>query len=249
MNEHLHFTDEEIVDYLDGSMEGQLRDSLEAVLATDETLKMRVEKMRVAIIAVKQLGLKEKIRAVAAEEKGKQTTETRRYGVTRKILRYSMVAAASVIVFIVLFKVFDKKPGNEDLYLQAYVDYQDNGVRGNENVSPIEDAYRQKKYFIVASLALNGKAVSQKDSFLTGVSYLKTKQTENAIKWLRPVSYGGPFQQDAEFYLALAYLKNGDTKTAASLMRSIHDNPAHVYKNQFSEELIEKVEKKEPRRY
>jgi anti-sigma factor RsiW len=144
MNEHLHFTDEEIVDYLDGSMEGQLRDSLEAVLATDETLKMRVEKMRVAIIAVKQLGLKEKIRAVAAEEKGKQTTETRRYGVTRKILRYSMVAAASVIVFIVLFKVFDKKPGNEDLYLQAYVDYQDNGVRGNENVSPIEDAYRQK---------------------------------------------------------------------------------------------------------
>lgn len=248
MNEHLHFTDEEIVDYLDGIMDKPERKLLEMALSMDEELKKRVDKMRVTIAAVKQLGLIDKVREL--------TTETRRHGETqentpkgtghkgiRKIIRYSMAVAAVLVLFFVI-RSFNTGTTTNTLYNEAFVDYQLSGVRGADTLSKSERFYQEGNYDEFINWEQLNKGHSQLDRLLLGVSYLKTNHPKEAINWLEAISNSGPYHQDAEFYLALAYLKNNNTKTAASLMQKIHNDPGHPYRNQFSDDYIKKVSRK-----
>jgi hypothetical protein len=40
---------------------------------------------------------------------------------------------------------------------------------------------------------------------------------------------------DAEFYLALAYLKKGETKKSTDIFQKIHDNKNHLYNDQVTD--------------
>src|SRR4051812_3276450 len=101
MSENLHFTDEDIVDYLEGIIEPGHKELLERMMEIEEDLKRRVEKMRVAMVAVKQWGLREKVKALTIEtrehgeaQREKATEARGREGAQRKIIRYSMAVAA-----------------------------------------------------------------------------------------------------------------------------------------------------------
>jgi hypothetical protein len=47
----------------------------------------------------------------------------------------------------------------------------------------------------------------------------------------------------AEYYLALAYLKNNDYDQAIELMNVIHDNSSHLYTKKFSRKYINRVKR------
>ena len=47
----------------------------------------------------------------------------------------------------------------------------------------------------------------------------------------------------AEYYLALAYLKNNDYDQAIELMNTIHDNSSHLYTKKFSLKYIKRVKR------
>jgi len=213
-----------------------------------------LEKVKVTIEAVRQIGLIEKVRKITTEARrhgGTQreiATKTQRHeeaqrGTVRKMVRYSLAVAAVIVVFFAV-RSFNSGTSTDALYQQAYVDYQLSGVRGNDTLTLAERLYQQGKYDEVIDLQLRNKSMNQVDRLLTGLSYLKTNHPKEAIEWFNSVSITGPYRQDAEFYLALAYLKNNNTKTAASLMQKIHNDTGHIYRNQFPEDYIKKVEEK-----
>jgi outer membrane protein assembly factor BamD (BamD/ComL family) len=91
--------------------------------------------------------------------------------------------------------------------------------------------------------------LSIKDVFLTGMSYLETNDLSKAISSFQVViadvkeDKTTVLKDAAEYYLAMAYLKNNDYDQAIELMNTIHDNSGHLYKNMFSQKYINKVKR------
>jgi len=169
----------------------------------------------------------------------------------RRILRYSVAIAASIsliIIFIEGCKFYKLSP--QKLYAENYSPYElpTTAGQGDSNVSKIELAYREKKYGAVINLNKTSVLLI-KDVFLTGMSFLETNDYSRAITNFQVViadvkdDKASSLKNAAEYYLALAYLRNNDYDQAIELMTAIHDNSSHLYKDKFSRKYIDRVKR------
>ena len=245
MADFLHDNDEILMKYLDGEMDQPEKESFESQLQKDAGLKEKLERLEVAIASIRQYGTAEKVKGIHCEMM-QEFSSVRKQGKVvsmQKFVRYSLAAAASIIIILVGINLFaSSQLSSEKLYKEAFVDYDASAVRGNENQTDIARYYQNHNYNSVIEKA-GSQSISQKDSLLIGLSYLKTNKLSAAINWLKSISAQSTVSQDAQFYLAMAYLKNKNYNEAAKLIEQIHSDPNHVYHNQFSEEYINKVEK------
>jgi len=244
MADFLHDNDETLMRYLDGEMNAIEKAELESQLQKDAVLKEKLQSLQVAVASVQQLGSVEKVRSVHAEMMQELSSVHKEGKVVpmKKIIRYSLAVAASVIIILVGANLFSSSSlSAQKLYNEAFVDFDASGVRGNSNKTSMSSLYDEHKYSDVISHSIT--PLAQTDSLLVGLSYLKMEKTGEAINWLESISMQNSMRQDAEFYLALAYLKSENYSKALRLMESIHSNPVHIYHNQFSDEYIGKVKK------
>ena len=85
------------------------------------------------------------------------------------------------------------------------------------------------------------------DHFFAAQAYLNSNEPHKAITAFDAVLSANaslpfkPHQEDAEYYLALAYLKAGDAAKALPLLESIHDQPAHSYHKEVGSWYITQV--------
>lgn len=172
-------------------------------------------------------------------------------GKLRRIIQYSVAVAASIfliIIFIEGCKFY--RLSTQKLYAENYTPYEltTTSNAGDSAMSKIEQAYFKKKYGAVISLN-KISVLSVKDVFLTGVSFLETNDYSRAISNFQLVitdvkENKTPGLKDAaEYYLALAYLRNNDYDQAIELMTAIHDNSSHLYKEKFSHKYINRVKR------
>jgi len=245
MAEFLHDNDEILMKYLDGEMDQTEKIMFESQLENDTTLQQKLESLQVAIASVQQYGTAEKVKLVHTEMIQELSSVHKEGKVVpmRKFVKYSLAIAASIIIILVGVNVFTSSQLSSDkLYNEAFVDYDASAVRGSENQTGVVKLYQDHNYASVVEKA-NAQNLSQKDSLLVGLSYLKTDKLSEAINWFKAISQQNPTRQDAEFYLAMAYLRNKNYNEALNLMEQIHSKPDHVYQDQFSDEFINKVKK------
>ncbi|RYZ25567.1 MAG: hypothetical protein EOO10_17935 [Chitinophagaceae bacterium] len=155
-----------------------------------------------------------------------------------------MAVAASAIVLFIGIRVFmNSQSSPEEIYNEAFVDFNLSAARGsNGNESDIEKFYQQKNYTAVTTTT-RSRILSAKDSLLIGLSYLHADKTGQAIRFFEKIaSANSDFQQDAEFYLSLGYLKEKRYDKAARLMKQIAASPAHLYHEQITPGLLEDVD-------
>jgi len=245
--------DDEIMRYMDDEMTDGEKMEFEKRLATDESLKQAMSNLQLAKEAVKSFGLKEKVSGIHRQMMKESGAETpvKQIGNVRRIVRYSVAVAASVLlIFIVIegYKFYTLSP--QKLYSENYTAYELTTTRsGSDSVeSKIEKAYREKNYTEVIKLNANS-VLSVKDVFLTGMSYLEINDVSRAISNLQVViadvkdDKSSVLKDAAEYYLALAYLKNNDYDQAIELMTAIHDNSSHLYKGKFNRKYINRVKR------
>jgi hypothetical protein len=163
----------------------------------------------------------------------------------RRNIRYGVAAIASILLLAIIiegYKFYTLSP--QKLFVEKYEPYK---VVPDTNSTKIENAYSKKKYGEVISL--NRELIlTIKDIFLTGMSYLETKDYSRAASSFQVVITDIKNQQTklkdtTEYYLVLAYLQNRDYDQAIELMNSIHENSAHLYKNKFSRKYINQVKR------
>lgn len=245
MTDFLHDNDETLMRYLDGEIDGIEKEQFESQLQKDAALREKLENLRVAIASVQQYSTIEKVKSVHSEMMQELSFDKKEARVVpvRRIVKYGLAIAASVIVILVGVNLFTaSQVSSEKLYNEAFVDYDVSVSRGTEPQSQISGWYQAHNYAVVVEKA-NAQPISQKDSLLVGLSYLQTNQLANAINWLMSISQQSPVKQDAEFYLSMALLRNKNYNEAVTLMKQIQENPNHVYHNQFTQEYIAKVKK------
>src|SRR5688572_3439873 len=165
----------------------------------------------------------------------------------RRIVQYGVaVAAIIVLVFLIIgvYKFYTLSP--EKLYNENYKPYELT-TAPDESASPIEKAWREKKYGAVINLNKTS-VLSVKDVFLTGMSFLETYDYSRAISSLQVViaeakDNKSQLKDTAEYYLALAFLRNRDYDQAIELMNAIRNNSSHQYKDKFSRKYINRVKR------
>ena len=162
------------------------------------------------------------------------------------IVRYGVAVIASVLlifVCIVVYNFYSLTPTR--LFNEKYEAYNVTPPKDTMETS-IRKAYREKQYTDVINLNANS-VLSIKDVFLTGMAFLETNDLSRAISSyqvvLADVKNDPALKDAAEYYLALAYLKNNDYDQSIELMNAIHDNTAHLYTKKFSRKYIDRVKR------
>jgi len=243
--------DDQLMRYVDGEMSESERAEFEKRLASDKSLQEAIDNLKQAKEAVKAYGLKEKVAWIHQQMMKELKTETPVKSISRvrRIIRYSVAVAASILLIFLGMEGYNFYNLSSDrLFSENYTAYELITTRDgtDTNETKIEKAYRNKIYNEV--IKLNGNSVlTQKDIFLTGMAYLETDDASRAIGSFQIVlldmkeDENSVLKDATEYYLALAYLKNHDYDQAIDLMNAIHNNPSQLYKEKFSRRYINRV--------
>ena len=178
------------------------------------------------------------------EQDGKLTAK--KIGKLQRVVRYGVPLIASVLLIFVCIEVYNfYRLTPTRLFNETYEAY-DMTTRIDTIETSIGKAYREKKFTDVINLNANS-VLSIKDIFLTGMAFLESNDLSRAISSyqvvLADVKTDSALKDAAEYYLALAYLKNNDYDQSIELMNVIRNNSTHLYTKKFSRKYIDRVKR------
>ncbi len=246
------FNEEWLYRYLDGELsEGEVQ-RLKEALSANPALKNELEDLRAAKKAVGLYGLNQQVGAIHREmmDELKETARETRSTKVRRIIRYTIAAAASVILVVLGIAAYQFYRLSPDrLYTANYTPFELTVFRDTydaDNTNDIGKAYLEKRYQdIVRQEGQSG--LSARDIFLTGMANLELNHDEKAISDFQialatlDTVRQTRLRDATEYYLALAYLRNQDYNQAIDLMTKIHENRDHLYQEKFTNKFIRKV--------
>jgi tetratricopeptide (TPR) repeat protein len=239
---------EKLIDYLDGSLSGTELETVEKLLATDETLRKSLDELKAAREAVKLYGLQQQVSAVHSEMMKEQNYSTRKINSTHRLLRYSIAVAASLLLIVAVYTGYNfYSLSSERVYAAQYRSFELNTLRdGSTDEGEIEKAYREKKYSVITTLQFE-RPYSINELFLRAMAYAELGDNTNAITNFRKViednkqTKSSIFKDEAEYYLALTYIRNKDFDFAIDMLKDIKNSPDHYYKQKVTSKLIRQV--------
>lgn len=240
----------DIMRYLDNEMNENEQQLFLEELKNNASLQTELNELQNAKSAVLLFGITNEVAAV--RQGRKQNTVPApviKLNPFKTILKFAVAAACVVLVFLAINK-YNNRPSADDLYASRFEAFEPVTVR-DENIetSPIQNAYLAKKYNEVISLF---KAKSTKDNgdyIMAGVAYMETNNVSNAIEIFKDLldknkaANTGNYNDEAKYYLALAYLKNKNYTDAVTLMQDIHNDKGSAYSNKFSDTYINDVKR------
>jgi hypothetical protein len=156
-------------------------------------------------------------------------------------------AVFAVLVLLLFFwkgyVLYQMSP--DELFDKMYVPFSTGSNTGTQPPAKygIEQYYAAGNYVAATLQSKKQLQLTEKEKLLTGLAYLHRQDYSKAIKWLEPASnnFKSPYRQQAEFYLALTYLKNEDYDHSIETMEHIAYMPTHPYHNRISKSIISVV--------
>ncbi len=233
---------ERLIGYLDGEMNGDEKDLLQKDLKADKSLQQELDNLLLATEVVKNYGLRGKVAGIHKEMMNEiAAAAVKQSAPVRHLAKRIMKYAAGIILLVVMFGLYQYfSVSANNLYLKEYSQYTVAQFRGSETISAIEKAFLEKKYDEVIADFNRLSDASVKDYFLTGQAYLIKENYTSAISSFKTVlkkntlTNSGLLFDDAEYYLALSFLKNNEINDAMRLFKKIYHNKEHLYHDNVS---------------
>jgi len=172
--------------------------------------------------------------------------KSRRVITTGRLLRIVTALGALALLVFLITKIYSVYQLSTDkIYEESYVPYKLSiaNITDTSTFTTIELYYAEKDYKEVVRQSRNLLSVLDRERLLIGVSYLQQDEYLRAISWLTRLAEleNNPYQQPAQYYLALTHLKNKDYDRAIDLMQDIIENENHIYKDRFTTKMISDV--------
>lgn len=212
--------------YLSGELTTDERSFLDKRLQEDTVLKKEFGLYKTMVIAMEE-HYDEALKETLKKEDINKTKKN------RSIFVPLMVAASVVTILIVSYAFFkySKVTSPQELYSEYYKPYYnviDDYKRGSDLTTSETEAfklYEQKEYESAIKAFENGLSGNPENTpllFYGGLSYLAVEKPDEAITMLMPVaSSNHNLKEAAEWYLALAYLKNNNLLQSQKLLEDI----------------------------
>lgn len=226
--------------YLDGVLSGSELAQFEQSLQQDAALASELETLKMTRSLVKNYGLREELKSLHSQAMTER--QAKKGPRIIRLINYSrQIAAGIAILLLCSFAYRFALLSNDNLYAQQAEVYQTSTVRGEDASSGIatqlNDTYAKGEYRTYVDLYENNQIASIKETFLAGNAYLALEKPAQAVNAFRKVltlnqaAAKKQFYEDAEYYLALSLLKNGEVESADQLFTKIKDDAAHPYNN------------------
>jgi tetratricopeptide (TPR) repeat protein len=249
MDNSTHSNSEILVQYLDEELSGTEKEKLEQQLASDQVLQEELNSLQQTREAVRWYGLRQTVQGVHQQVMEEMQAPVRSISPARRIIRYSLAVAASVVLIVLGVAGYNfYNLSSAKVFADNYYSYDQGIVRdGNASQTAAEKAYTQKQYAEVIRIHDAGEEVSQKTSFLTGIASLELNDNNKAIRCFNEVmgmntQFPVPVLNDeAEYYLALSYIRVKVYDLALPLLKKIQADPGHTYHGKITRKLIRQV--------
>jgi tetratricopeptide (TPR) repeat protein len=221
--------------YIEGELTPEEKKDFEERLAVDEVFESTYLTYRNLIEGIQYSGkqkLIQRLKKLEANISVQETFDKRIMGIRMKDF-YSYSAAATVLLLITfsfIFIINDKPTANEIYteYFQPYPNVVNATTRGEESVlDPKEQAYRyyDLEEYEKAVVAFENILKKEKDPAVllyAGNSYLALGKFNTASAKLKSLdSLDSPFDVQAQWYLAMSYLANKNSKEGKIILNKI----------------------------
>jgi tetratricopeptide (TPR) repeat protein len=238
-----------LVQYLDGELSPEEKLKVENELKINTALQRELENLSFAKNAVKTYGLKQKVGAIHEEMMQEMAIgKPSQTSTIRRIVRIGMRIAASVLVALLGVGIYQYTTTTPDkLFHETYQPYSLSVSRGAAEANMMEKAYREKNYNTVIEQFTNLQNADQKENFLAGQAFLATNNYTKAIACFNKVlnlnfaAKTSIFKDDAEYYIALSYLKNKQVSDAYPFLINIRNNPQHMYNDKITSSVMRQL--------
>ena len=253
MDNSTHDSSDLLIRYLDGELSDNEKAEVEKKLAVNNTMQEELENLRLARDAVKSYGLSEKVTAIHKQMmmEMKPDVPIRKISPTQRIVKYSIGVAASLLLIflgIEAYNFFTLSP--DKVFAANYQHYELSTYRDNSHEhSPIETAYMEKDYQKVLSLHEQYSSIPIKETFLAAMSDVELGNNKMAIDLFQRVitelnyTKANLLKDEAEYYLALTYLKNKEYTSSLDLLHKIKNDPDHLYHEKVTGKLLRQVKR------
>ena len=233
--------------YLDGKLEDEASRRLEQDLQEDESLRAQLDALILSRDAIRSHALRQRMQQLHRDnmaqvrEDDKVVALPRDTSSSRSIYVWPLRIAAALLIGIVGYGAIQYATlSPQAVYEDQYLSYQLPISRSTEyTMTQLDSLYQQKNYQAVIQRFENQAEASRRDMFLAGLAYLETGKYALAINNFEQLQQtadreGASFQQETDYYLALTYLKNGQTEQALKLFEKIQASEGHLYRNNIS---------------
>ena len=165
---------------------------------------------------------------------------------------YWILRIAAVVVLVLGSKfLYDyNNTSAESLYSEIYQSYSVNTNRASfTEIVPhkMKENFKAGDYTGVIKTYESLANTTVREKFLTAISYHETGVYEKAIRIFKEIlvfnssSANRLYNDEAEFYLGLSYLKINNVKEARILFEKINNDKAHTYHNIVSNNIVRKL--------
>jgi hypothetical protein len=254
--------------YLQGDLEGEALDQFKLKMAWDEKFRSEVELQHAIIRNMSAVGRKElklqlkqyhreiisETSEYIAEEQPLMMVEEdhRLYEGTRiiggKKMRWLMAASLVGLLTIAGLRYYASF-SSASIFKEKFTPYVLHTIRGPLFSQEITALYRAGDYDIYLSGYKMKPLRSLEEVFLAGNVYLINAQSVKAIESFRQVMEQNEkltwenqrYYEEAEYFLALAYLQNNDPDKAEPLFQKIAASPKHPYHREVGNGLLWKI--------
>jgi tetratricopeptide (TPR) repeat protein len=246
-----NFTTEKLIDYIDGALMEDEAKVIEQSISTNEGLKLEYDNLLAARKAIKHYGLIQRVANVRKQMKEEETItkQKKQSPVIRLMPKRAYRIAAGIILLVGVFGLYQYITiSGKNLYSEKYTAYNMPNFRGSNNNSQIEKAYSDKNYDAVISTYTSAQNNTANEIFLTGQAYLQKNDFTDAIACFNKLLAQNKaadthvLNDDAEYYLALAYLQNNNLDKATALFKNIGANKSHLYNKNINGWFLKKLQ-------
>lgn len=226
-----------LVDYLDNYLFQDETTRVNTLILHDKQVATEWEFLKMAVDAVELGAIREQVMQVRQSFSNQVKPTTGFSGtVVRNIYRSGLRIAAILILVLGVSLVYKYSTvNNASVFQQQFADYSLGTTRGEHTQNVLEESFRNKDWNGVTTLFNLESNKTNKTYFLAGMAAMEQKNYKTAVSRFENIlaanakSGDNYFQDEAQYYVALAYLMNNQADKGIALLNEIRGNKDHQY--------------------
>ena len=245
------YNDELIQAYLEGKLEGDDLAKMNREIIENPELAEEINKLKKLELGLEGIGADQLRDEIRNWEKDYRLKASNQKGKVRSLRTYYSVAAVILLLIVSGIVIYlNQSPDYNALYAENFTPYEDMILDRGENETSSEseltegmEAYNNHQYEVAAqklSSYLTQNSEKPGVALYIGISQMELNHMLDAIKYLDLAQQDPLFAQQAQWYLALLFVKNNQIDKARNQLSIISKNDDH-YKRSEAKDLLRKI--------
>jgi hypothetical protein len=225
-----------LIDYLDKQLSGEESGQAEQMIQQDPAAAREFQYLKLAVDTVRRDAIQARVSAVRQSVENNAARTVKPPGaILHRMYSGSLRIAAIVLLFLVSAVVYKYiSVNNVSVYNRQFSGYELGTLRGPGAHDSQSEAYRNKNWNEVVADYNAENNPTRKSVFLAAMAQMELAHFPQAValfeKILNADAAGNDsFREEAEYYGALAYLRNHQADKGIAMLARIKADTSHTY--------------------